>query len=98
MDIRKVKKLILSNYCKKQASGKSKSHKAQMAPKKCVLVAAAHWMQDIFIQRLQPPLLTTHAAQSQAAPVSAPAAVLPPQGHAVKSPMVGTAYLAPAPG
>lgn len=43
-----------------------------------------------------PPHAPAHSNQPAAAAVPAQASA--PQGHAVKSPMVGTAYLAPAPG
>ena len=46
----------------------------------------------------QHPPPAMHAATMTAAPASAPAVVQEPEGHAIKSPMVGTFYRSASPG
>ncbi|MCX7815253.1 MAG: acetyl-CoA carboxylase biotin carboxyl carrier protein [Tepidimonas ignava] len=99
MDLRKLKTLIdlvsesnISELEITEAEGKVRIVKG--APAAQAVVAAPVAMPA----PAAPAVLTVPAPAEPAAPTTAPAAAPVPQGHVIKSPMVGTFYRAPSPG
>ncbi|TSE27829.1 MULTISPECIES: acetyl-CoA carboxylase biotin carboxyl carrier protein [Tepidimonas] len=96
MDLRKLKTLIdlvsesnISELEITEAEGKVRIVKG--APAAQAVVAAP-------VAMPAPAVLTVPAPAEPAAPATAPTAAPVPQGHVIKSPMVGTFYRAPSPG
>ena len=95
MDIRKVKKLIElleeSEVAEIEIHEGEESVRISRMPQS--MAAAPQYFQAPQIMAAAPP-----ASVAAAEPVTAPAEESVPEGHAVKSPMVGTFYEAPSPG
>ena len=89
MDIRKVKKLIElleeSNIAEVEIHEGEESVRISRASTVAPAIIAA-------------PAATPTAAAAPGATAAAPAAVKEPEGHIIRSPMVGTFYRAPSPG
>jgi len=94
MDIRKVKKLIELLEESGVAEIEIKEGEESVRISRAMAPLAAQMQ----IPAPVAPVAATPAAAPAAAPVAAPAAEPEVTGHQVKSPMVGTLYLAPSPG
>ena len=94
MDIRKVKKLIELLEESGVAEIEIKEGEESVRISRAMPGIAAAPMQYAAPAPIQAPVAQTAAAPVEAAPAAAPEVV----GHQVKSPMVGTMYLAPSPG
>jgi acetyl-CoA carboxylase biotin carboxyl carrier protein len=99
MDLRKLKKLIdlvqESGIGEIEITeGEEKVRISRQGASPAPVIMAAPPMQTVGYQAAAP----APAAGAPAGPGAAPAAAAEPQGHQLKSPMVGTFYRAPSPG
>jgi acetyl-CoA carboxylase biotin carboxyl carrier protein len=93
MDLRKIKTLIelVEN------SGIAELEISEGEEK--VRISRSSSIQPIYASAPQPQMMAAHAAPAAAAPAAAaPAEAAAPEGHIVKSPMVGTFYRSASPG
>jgi len=89
MDIRKVKKLI--ELLEESNIAEIEIHEGEES----VRISRASTVAPAIIAA---PAATPTAAAAPGATAAAPAAVKEPEGHIIRSPMVGTFYRAPSPG